>query len=344
MRRLILPFLWLLISSPALGFSEMVRKNYPSCTSCHVDPSGGGVLNPYGKMIAGSALSTFKSCDKCQGEPSEWLGFGANFRHLNATVRNPETKEEFHTKFDMQREVELALTPVKGFTVVGSVGTYGPLQVQEYQRAYAMLTLWRDMFRLRVGRYTPNFGIKDPDHTLWTRSKLRLGQGEEELGVETALTTPYGDLTLSHTFGQEANFLQKRDGELEVTDYRTESTYGKVVIYTSQSTQVGASVKLDQKGKVEALGVQSIASWRGFLYWLSETDRLRDGSMLGLMKAGVEPYRGIHLFATYEHEGEKKRPGGGIQWFPMEGLDLLLRGRSEIGAQDSLDAVIHVYL
>lgn len=340
MRALILSFLCL-FAPKVFAFSEMVRKNYPSCTSCHIDPSGGGVLNAYGKMIAGSALSTRKT--PYQTEGLEWLAYGVNFRSLNSTARLP-TGEEFHTKFDMQREGELALTPVKGFTVDASVGTYGPLQVQEYQRAYAMLTLWRDMLRIRTGRFTPNYGIKDPDHTLWTRSKLKLGQGEEELAGEVSLTTPYGDLTLAHTFGQEASFLAGKSGELEAQDYRTENNYAKVVIYTSQATQVGASVKLDQKGKVEAYGLQSIATWGGFLYWLSETDRLKDGTMLGFMKAGVEPFRGIHLFATYEHDGEKKRAGGGIQWFPAEGLDLLIRGRREIGAVESLDLIVHLYL
>lgn len=344
MKRLILSLLCLLVSTQALAFSEMVRKNYPSCTSCHVDPSGGGVLNPYGKMIAGSALSTFKACDKCQGEPAQWFDFGVNARHLTTTVRDLETGDKRHAKFDMQREVELALKPIPGFALVGAVGTYGPLQVQEYPRAYAMLTLWRDMLRLRVGRYTPNYGIRDPDHTLWTRSKLKLGQGGEELGGEVSLTTPYGDMTVSHTFGQEAGLFGKSSGEVEVTGYRTESTYGKVVFYTSQATQVGASVKVDNRGQVEAYGLQSIATWGGFLYWLSETDWLLDKSLVGFMKAGVEPYRGIHLFITYEHEGERKRPGAGIQWFPAEGVDLLLRARRELGAKESLEGVVHLYL
>ena len=39
------------------AFPEMVRHNYSNCSSCHVSPSGGGVLTQYGRELSSAILS-----------------------------------------------------------------------------------------------------------------------------------------------------------------------------------------------------------------------------------------------------------------------------------------------
>ena len=46
-----LRLLWVLplLSSPALAYPWMAKHEYGACGACHVDPSGGGQLTPYGR-------------------------------------------------------------------------------------------------------------------------------------------------------------------------------------------------------------------------------------------------------------------------------------------------------
>ena len=39
------------LSESAFALPNMVRLGYPNCVSCHINPQGGGILNPYGKGI-----------------------------------------------------------------------------------------------------------------------------------------------------------------------------------------------------------------------------------------------------------------------------------------------------
>src|SRR5882757_357807 len=49
-------FLWIaagccLSSRTAFALPTMIRLGYPNCSSCHIAPQGGGLLNPYGRSI-----------------------------------------------------------------------------------------------------------------------------------------------------------------------------------------------------------------------------------------------------------------------------------------------------
>src|SRR5450432_3431034 len=36
---------------PGFALPTMIRLGYPNCSSCHISPQGGGLLNPYGRGI-----------------------------------------------------------------------------------------------------------------------------------------------------------------------------------------------------------------------------------------------------------------------------------------------------
>jgi hypothetical protein len=55
---LALPLLALLSPKPAEAYPWMIKHNYPSCSACHADPSGGELLTTYGRMISMLTLST----------------------------------------------------------------------------------------------------------------------------------------------------------------------------------------------------------------------------------------------------------------------------------------------
>src|SRR5688500_1071067 len=73
-------------SSEAWAYPELIRHNYTNCTSCHVSPTGGGILNAYGRALSGEVLSTWYR----EGEerfayavtPPEWLNLQADYKSV----------------------------------------------------------------------------------------------------------------------------------------------------------------------------------------------------------------------------------------------------------------------
>ena len=47
------------VSGAAQAFPDMIRHGYTNCTACHVSPSGGGVLNAYGRSLSKELISTW---------------------------------------------------------------------------------------------------------------------------------------------------------------------------------------------------------------------------------------------------------------------------------------------
>src|SRR5665213_1369307 len=79
----------------AMAFPEMVRHGYVNCTSCHVSPSGGGVLTPYGRQQATDLLSTWsteKEAGPVQGllQTPEWLNLGGDLRTIEIYRNTPQ--------------------------------------------------------------------------------------------------------------------------------------------------------------------------------------------------------------------------------------------------------------
>src|SRR5205085_7542172 len=66
-----------LSSTPALALPTMIRLGYPNCSSCHISPQGGGLLNAYGRGIdqAQSLLGgDYKNWDNKWVEALSWGG------------------------------------------------------------------------------------------------------------------------------------------------------------------------------------------------------------------------------------------------------------------------------
>lgn len=331
-------------AATAQAFPELIRHGYQSCGACHHSSSGGGVLNAYGRptgrnivpMLRGSTLDLPK-----------WIDVGGNYRMLNLNVRAPDGTR-FHQKIPMEQEGEIALNPIDGLSFVGSLGVYGPQGIQEYRRMYAQLTVG-DYVAFRAGKFLASFGINDADHSLSTR-RLLGGQGSETWNSEAVVTTPYGELAYTYSVGQRAIF-EATDGKgVAVAPDETRRHFVRAAAYLPGNNQVGIQARTNDT-RLDVYGGFMFASYKTWLYLIGEIDRTVDvngsGNNIAYTKLGVEPVRGLHVFSTYEFHDETHVPGIGLQWFPINGVDLLARGRRGIsneGNSDELSLVLHTYL
>jgi hypothetical protein len=102
-----------LSSGAASAFPENIRFGYNNCGACHVNPTGGGVLNAYGRKTSSEIITTWgseKEAEFLHGavEIPQSLNIGGDIRFLSLKRDNRVT--ESNVGFPMQADVELAYT------------------------------------------------------------------------------------------------------------------------------------------------------------------------------------------------------------------------------------------
>jgi hypothetical protein len=342
--RIVLAIGLALAAGTASAYPEMIRHGYQNCGSCHVAGSaGGGATSAYGKTAGSDFLPMLKSGQL--PEAPEWLGYGFNYRYLNDTRQSAGVRQHIH--FPMATEGELALMPLPGLTLAASVGVYGPEQVQEYRTSYAMAK-WT-YASVRAGKFRPSFGINDQDHTLYVRSALQLGEGAEKYGAEGVIKTKWGELIATHAVGDSATLEMSKSQGYRLTNPEQKRNYARLTAYTSRTSQVGVSMRTDEH-RVDAWGLHALAAYDSWLYGALEADQIlsTEREYATYLKIGVEAVRGLHVLLLHESTTEKQRAGLAFQWFPVNGIDILLKANRTFPQDgvysDELVAVLHSYL
>lgn len=330
---LLVNLLYLPISN---AFPENVQLGYSGCQSCHVNPTGGGLLSTYGRRLTEERLSTWsseKSGDVSWGawEQPKWLKLGGNLRYLNIDIDNDLFK--YNRSFLMQAEVEAAATFLDGsMTAVASFGRYDG--TSESQQHYLMYQV-NDNLILRGGKFMPAFGINAVEHHISTRKALFLNQGQETYNLELGYVDSWGEVFVDGIVGGSAG---------ETGEKETGGTL-KFAFYIFDSSQVGASyMHLSGPGyDRDAYGPQIIVGLYDGVYLTSDyilqkrtleaggdiPEKTEEG-YFSFSKLGYEPFKGFHLLAQLDQRQSDKNNeltfyqafGPGIQWLPYPHFEL----------------------
>lgn len=181
----------------AFSYPQTIRFEY-NCGICHVDPTGGGPLTPYGRKN-----STVLASGSLDGEEKAlWGALDSNEILMGGHIRYALTNEK---NFLMQAEVESALK-FGGFYLVGSGGLYA-----EESGSRSHYVLFRSPgWALRMGRFRHSIGVALVDHTAFVRRANGFNPGLETYGAElynegdyyTALISMHEDLGLLRVSGR----------------------------------------------------------------------------------------------------------------------------------------------
>ena len=182
-RLAILVVLVVLVASArqAAAYPQYQLSRDQTCTSCHLSPSGGGLLTENGEAVAESFSQWGTSPAFMYGKvplPS-WLTIGGDFRGAAGFDHTPDNAAVI---FPMQADVYLR-GAYKGFSLLLNVGarpaqwvtnngTPGVLDRCWSREHYVM---WQqneggnDGLYVRVGRFMPVFGLRFAEHPDYTR-------------------------------------------------------------------------------------------------------------------------------------------------------------------------------
>lgn len=180
-----------LVRLPAGAFPDLIRHGYVNCSSCHLSPTGGGMMNDYGRALSRELLSASggeREAEFLHGLLPEnslnsWLRLGGDVRILQLHREDPDRK--VGRTIPMQANLDVAVVGER-FSAMMSMGQ--PDQVTRGIRPVApkYYVLWnaRDELSVRAGKFMPAFGLNVPYHTLPTRQGLSLGAGQEREALE----------------------------------------------------------------------------------------------------------------------------------------------------------------
>lgn len=168
--------LLLLLTQESFAHPQYVRLGYFQCASCHYNPMGSGLLQPYGKGVAYGESFFEKEIE--EPEPSRMQhGLQSRFAFLKTQIKS----EAFLMQLDYQNRTELTPT-LSANTTLGLTSPRAKKAGRAGNGALGEWAILRDLYlryqlsegdSLEFGRTALPIGILTDDHTLYIRSKTR---------------------------------------------------------------------------------------------------------------------------------------------------------------------------
>ncbi|MBI4509525.1 MAG: hypothetical protein HY698_07795 [Deltaproteobacteria bacterium] len=342
-----------------------VREGLP-CMACHVNPSGGGMRNRYGRYVFAptelAAKISLAGKRPLEADIGDTLSFGADARTAYIEQRVPD-KTDLGTIFQMQSDLYVAAHLFQGLTLYYDRGSYGSFEaISLYE--FPLGTAGNSAY-VKAGRFMPTYGLRLENHNLFVRQDIGFGPRDKDVGLEVG--------TYLGPFLLQASVL---DGMSE--DRRTDDNRDKAVLFRGEflwrgsalRLMTGGSVFYNQTGALTKLATSEVDSRSrhlrfgahlgiglGRFAYLGEADVVKvdpfagnkDGkeefSFQSFQELDVLLFRGLDLNLTYEFRepdldlksGRLHRLGGGIELYPIPYAELKLLYRHSIGSGPSME-------
>jgi hypothetical protein len=358
-------FAYVSFTNTAFAYPENVRKGYPSCASCHVSPTGGGVLTNYGRKSSGEFIATWGNEAESEfawgaAPLPGWLALGADVRHLS--YKRELNRQITERRLIMQQEGEIAVNIAGKAWLDFSRGKYS--NFESSQRAYLLFNATENIY-VRAGKYFAPFGILRADHTAISRRAVGMDQGRETINAELGYQDERGELILTGIMGN----WQTGDESVDPI-FRDQGLNLRVAAYHGGNSQLGASAMGIQGEYVDrqALGLYAMTGVGDNSWYLGEvilerrrlanTGSLFHEAIINHHQFGWEFFRGAHLIGNIEtlspiagklHSTEWS-VGPGIQWFPRPHFEFtvqanrFMRKSSSDNQGSELKMVSHLWL
>ena len=332
MRWLILVVLFvgaLTFTRSAAAYPWMIRHGQKTCNSCHLDPSGAGLLTSFGRDQGDGILRTqfgLPKDDHTIGgflfglvkEPEGFL-FGASVR--NATLfMKPEGRRASVRSILMQADLRAGLDfeRIKAAVSFGVIPMGGQLAaiIPDKGLVLASREHWLGVtfggdFLLRAGRMHLPYGIRNNEHTMWIRSATR---------SDINVSQQHG-LALSYSTKAMRGELMAIAGNYQLPPdiYRERGYSGYFEYFVEKKASVGVSSLITHAGgdlyasvrspfTRQAHGVFSRYALAKSTVLLAQMDLLvakRTGvdtklGYDGMLQVDVEPVQGVHFAPALE--------------------------------------------
>lgn len=348
----LLLILSILISFKVAAYTQFIGHGYTSCLNCHYNPSGGGPLNDYGRVVSATLISSgalypdswneekvaYTSGFLFRKPKQNWLRTQVNYRGFQV-VQNPgSSKTEQKRWINMQADARVILKfgEADRFVAVGNYG-YAPLpesfgddEPEWRSREHYLGFRVTPKFGVYAGLMDKVFGIKVIEHIAYSRIAPEVQQNDQTHGV---LAHYLGEQWEAFAHGFAGNLTQDEALRMKGGSLSLERT-------VFQTHRVGASF-MSSKNNFQDLLSYSVHSrfnlkdGSAVLAEIGQVDRTtQNGSddrtmRYGLMQTYLRPFRGLYFLSNIEYfkrnveeSDYTVRWGPGVQYFPVQRVEL----------------------
>lgn len=317
-------------SHAAEAYPWMIRDAYPSCQSCHVDPAGSGILTAYGRSIGEVRLATPWGKDSSDPTPIANFLFGAfevpapvllggqvrfmrmtqKMTDLESQSRNIWMQLDFAAAVQTERFVASATIGYAPEGATDAALTRGESKNVVSREHWLGVYIEPYKYLIRGGRMNLPFGIRNIEHTMWTRALTRTSiNDDQQHGVSFAFEVPKVRGELMAILG---NY------QISPDEYRERGYSGYVEVSLGEQLAVGASSLLTHRELDPRYLAKTFRQAHGLmarwttpyqpLVLLSEWDYSLESpeggdwrqGIVGYLQADYEPTQGFHVFLTGE--------------------------------------------
>ena len=306
----------IVLPKDASAYPDFIAKGYTNCITCHYSPTGGGFANAYGTGtqqaffpdVAGGDFiekhrekASVTGYNANTGDAEFQVGLGADTRVMFTSVPAEEDTSAGFSFFPMLLEVG-GVAAYGKILAYGSIGPKSPeaegIGYKIFSREHWLQFRFTEAASVRAGRMVLPFGIRQPDHTTFTRSTMGLGYYGQSYAAEADYVTERVAVALAG-FGGD---LTEAPAGL-----REQGVAGSFTFNIDGRGAVGVSGLYGTTDYAERLAGALFTSFRllGASYVLAEVDLQRRSS------DGIPQRDDLATFAR-------------LGWFVLESLDLYL--------------------
>lgn len=357
-------FLPALFVPTAEAYPDLIRKGYQSCVSCHVSPSGGGVVTGYGRGVSEelAMFSIYEGFGQLAGVPalenlSDATGLfqavkfdlQADYRSVTyQTLGAPPPFDKAET-IQMERVAHAAFYIGKTTDLVASYGQYGNNLSPESRTHYLQIRTSK-FLSLRWGRFLPAYGINFDDHTLLSRSRLGVSQGHEIFGLEAHYDDDNVTATMTRILGESVDIVESNK-RLVFNSQQQSGFMARAGFKLGARHILGASLAYNPARYIVGGWIQT-APIRDYMYILADVNRLTnkgvgvrgkdESEIVGTVRIGSELFQGVTASLDTEFEtsetGSRNRIGGSVQVIPIPHVEV--RGQARRDSQTGYTTVM----
>jgi hypothetical protein len=320
-----------------------VQQGY-KCSSCHVNPTGGGLRNDFGIVFAENVMP---ASPLPPGAPV-WTGRVGDFLRLGGDVRGAWSSTDIpHQDKQQGWELEQArvyasidVIPERLSLLVDESVAPGNAETRE---AYVRYSDPDRGWYLKGGRFYLPFGWRLQDNTAFVRQVTGINMATPDEGLELGFETPSWSMQLAYTNGA-AN-----------TGLGSGNQFTGQVVWVQPRGRIGVAASYTQSDAGDRSMTGVFGGLRtGPIAWLAEADYIRDGGypegtrtlLAGLAEANWAIRKGHNLKLTGEYfdpdrhvsEDQKTRWSFVYEYTPLPFLQLRAGWRQYDGIpQNDLD-------
>lgn len=359
----------LLVPRAARAEPWLAVKNGMKCSQCHVNVTGGGMRNEFGRIFSQTTLPTWtvskedlraalgaaaaeRVPDSTFLDPSIGpVSFGGNLRLDNRSTISKRRSVEDTNDFSIREgnlyvEARL-LGDALAFYLDETVAPGGAASREAFGIARGLPLEGY----VKAGRILLPYGLRVFDDESFIREATGFNYGVQDLGVEAGIEPGPISWSVALSNGTQGGADDNRD--------KAVSTVASLVF---RHFRIGGSAAYARGDDVTRLvyGGFAGATWGRFTV-LAEVDRIEDtftsvrpedgtNQVAALVELDAELYRGVNLKLQYDwldpdtgkgkSENERARYGAGVEWFAVQFFEtsLFYRFRDEPSRATLADA------